>query len=65
MIALMIYSCHDVIFYSFFLPESGVTKLHNWVDSCMVFYYLGTQLHGNQFFSIVHIIKSVQLHIFL
>ncbi len=46
--SLMIHSCHYLILYSFFLPKSGGTQLHCWICSHMVYYYLGTQLYGNQ-----------------
>ncbi len=61
----LIRSCHDVILYSFFLPESGVRSctvgyavaLYSiiWIHSCMVISQ----------FSTVHIVKSVQVHMFL
>ncbi len=47
MIPLMIRSCHDVILYT--ISCLNVLVRSRTVGcSCGVFYYLGTQLHGNQ-----------------
>ncbi len=35
-------------FIAFYLSERGNTQLRSWIDRCTVFYYLGTQLHGDQ-----------------
>ncbi len=46
---VIIHSSHDIILYSFFLPESRYMQLHSWVCNCAVEYavaQLGMQLHS-------------------
>ncbi len=72
MMSLMISCCHNVILYSLFLSKSGGIRLHSWICSCTVEYAVAlfdiTRVRSCiiiSHFSTVHIVKSVQLHLFL